>query len=270
MVRKRLLLALLIVCTACLACATNPFTGKNELMLISEEQEIELGRKYAPEIEKQMGGRIPDPLIQSYIDRVGRSIVQVSHRPDLKFHFLAVQHKSINALALPGGHIYVTRGMLENLQSEAELAGILAHEIAHVVARDVGNAMSRQIGLDLLLSATTSKSTSPRVLTVAQLAGQIITLRFSRQDEREADLAGLDYLVAAGYNPYAMVEALQMLLNTSRARPPEFLSTHPSPENRIAYLQRRIRAKNYNLTGAAIIGRDRYHSAVLARLSNRG
>ena len=82
--------------------------------------------------------------------------------------------------------------------------------------------------------------------------------------------AGLDYLVAAGYNPYAMVEALQMLLNTSRARPPEFLSTHPSPENRIAYLQRRIRAKNYNLTGAAIIGRDRYYSAVLARLSNRG
>jgi predicted Zn-dependent protease len=260
------LLALSSVLYLLPGCATNPVTGKSELMLISEEQDIEIGKKYAPEIEKQMGGRIPEPAIQEYVNGVGQTIVRISHKPNLQFQFAAVRDKTINAFALPGGFIFVTRGMLESLQTEAQLAGILAHETIHVVARDTANAMSKDIGLDILLSAVTSDDTSGGVLTVADVSKQILGLRYSRKDEQEADLGGLDYLVAARYNPYAMVETMQILAAQNDQRPIEFLSTHPNPESRITYLQQRIQARNYILTGAKI-GKDAYRSAVLARLN---
>ena len=251
----------------CAGCATNPITGKDELMLFPEEQDIALGKKYAPEIEKEMGGRIPDAGIQNYVDYIGQRIVRVSHKPDLEFHFAALDDESVNALALPGGYIFITRGMLENLRSEAQLAAILGHEIVHVVARDVSNAMSNQIGIQLLLSAVTSDKTPSGVLTAADLAQQIVGLRYSRKDEKEADSGGLDYMVAAGYDPYAMVETMQMLQNRSENRPIEFLSTHPSPENRIGYLTQRIQTKHLGRAGLET-GKENYRKAVLDRLSN--
>jgi predicted Zn-dependent protease len=262
-------LALLILgLSSCLfvGCAVNPITGEEELMLFPEEQDIEIGRQYAPELEKQMGGEIPDPVLQNYVNYVGQNIARVSHRPYLKYSFVALNDKSINALALPGGYVYVTKGMLQNLQSESQLAAILAHEITHVVARDVSNAMSNQIGISLLLSAVTSEKTPRSVLTIADLAQQIIGLRYSRKDEQEADLGGLHYMVAAGYNPYGMVETMQILQNQHRIRPIEFLSSHPSPENRIAYLTQEIQTKYYNLAGLKIAKED-YYQAVLSRIN---
>ncbi len=259
------LLALSSVLCLLPGCATNPVTGKSELMLIPEEQDIEIGKKYAPEIEKQMGGRIPDPAIQEYVSGIGQTIVRISHKPNLQFQFAAVQDKTINAFALPGGFIFVTKGMLESLQTEAQLAGILAHETVHVVARDTANAMSKEIGLDIVLSAVTSDNTSG-VSTVADVSKQILGLRYSRKDEQEADLGGLDYLVAARYNPYAMVETMQILAAQNDQRPIEFLSTHPNPESRITYLQQRIQTRNYIVTSAKI-GKDEYRSAILARLN---
>ena len=120
-------------------------------MLISESQELEIGKTYAPEIEKQMGGRIRNEAIQNYIDSVGQKVARVSHRPDLHYHFTALNHKSINAFALPGGYVFITKGMLEKLDNESELAGVLAHETTHIVARHSAEAMSRQIGIQLLL-----------------------------------------------------------------------------------------------------------------------
>lgn len=113
----------------CTGCAINPVTGEEQLMLISEQQDIEIGRKFAPEVEKQMGGRIANESLQNYVDSVGQRIARVSHKPDLEYHFSAVEDKSINAMALPGGYVFITRGMLEKLMTEAQLAGILAHEI---------------------------------------------------------------------------------------------------------------------------------------------
>ena len=262
---KFALLILGLTCCFHTGCALNPITGKKELMLIPESQDIALGRKYPPEIEKQMGGRIEDPVLQSYINNVGQNIARVCHKPDRQYHFAALQDKSVNALALPGGYIFVTKGMLENLRSEAQLAALLAHETVHVVARDVSNAMSNEIGISLLLSAVTSDSTPSGVLTAADLTKQIVGLKFSRKDEREADLGGLYYLAAAGYNPYAMVETMQMLESRNKQRPIEFLSTHPSPANRIEYLTQKIRTK-YPGTSTLTIGQQQYRDSVLNHL----
>jgi len=207
-------------------CAVNPVTGKEELMFFPEGQDIVIGRKYAPEVEKQMGGRIADEGLQNYIDSVGQRIARVSHKPDMEYHFVALNDKSVNAFALPGGYVFITKGMLEKLQTEAQLAAILAHETVHIVARDTSNAMSNQIGIDLLLSVVTSDKTPRGVLTAADLTQQILSLGYSREDERWADLAGLDYMVGAGYNPYGMVETMQMLQNQQKIRPVEFFSTH--------------------------------------------
>lgn len=267
MSKKTALLILLLGLCLCTGCAVNPITGEKELMLFPERQDIAIGRKYAPEIERQMGGRIADETLQNYIDYVGQRIARVSHKSYLQYHFLALEHESVNALALPGGYIFITRGMLEKLQTEAQLAAILAHEIVHIVARDVSNAMSNKIGIGLLLSAVTSDKTPQGALTAADLGRQILGLQFSRKDERQADLGGLDYMVAAGYNPHAMVETIQMLQNQQKTRPIEFFSTHPSYENRIEYLTQRIQTKYYGLAGLQNAKED-YHRTVLEKLNN--
>jgi predicted Zn-dependent protease len=196
------LLILGFIFCLCTGCAINPVTGEEQLMLVSEQQDIEIGRKYAPEVEKQMGGRIANESLQNYVDSVGQKIARVSHRPDWEYHFAALEDKSINAFALPGGYIFITKGMLEKLTTEAQLAAILAHEITHVVARHVSANMSREIGISILLSAVISDKTPEGVLTATELGRQILGLQYSRKDEQEADLGGLDYMVWAGYNPY--------------------------------------------------------------------
>ncbi len=248
-------------------CATNPLTGKSELMFFPESQDLELGRQYAPELEKQMAGRIPDEALQSYVTQVGLSVAKVSQSPQWEYEFIAVQDPMINAFALPGGKIFITRGMLEKLSSESQLAAILAHETAHVVARDTTAAMSRDIGLQLLLTAAASQTSAQGAGTLAQLTGQIIGLSYSRGDERQADLAGLDYAVKAGYNPYGMVETMEMLAKLSEGseRPPEFFSTHPNPENRVGYLTSAIERKYYGLPDRRV-GREDYQRIVLDAL----
>ena len=265
--KKPVLLILGLTICFYTGCAVNPITGEKELMFFPESQDIAIGQKYAPEVEKQMGGRVADAGLQNYLDSVGHRIAAVSHKRNLEYHFVALEHKSINAFALPGGYIFITRGMLEKLATEAQLAGILAHEIVHIVARDTSNAMSNQIGMNLLLLAAASTNKAPSgALRVADVTRQILGLKYSRKDEREADLGGLDYMVRAGYNPYGMVETMEILENEQRVRPIEFFSTHPSPENRIAYLTRKIQRKYYNLTGLKV-GKEDYRTAVLEQLN---
>lgn len=251
----------------CTGCTVNPITGEEQLMLISEQQDIEIGRKYAPEVEKQMGGRIANGSLQHYVNSVGQRIARVSHKPDLEYHFVALGDKSVNAFALPGGYIFITKGMLEKLTSEAQLAAILAHEITHVVARHASANMSREIGISILLSAVTSDKTPSGVLTATELTREILGLQYSKKDEQEADLGGLDYMVWAGYNPYGMVETMQMLEQENAIRPIEFLSTHPAPQNRMAYLTRKIQTNYYNLAELKI-GKEDYRRAVLEQLNN--
>jgi predicted Zn-dependent protease len=235
-------------------------------MLISVHEDIEIGQKYAPEVEKQMGGRIADEGLQAYIDNIGQRVAHVSHKAEWEYHFVALEDKSVNAFALPGGYVFITRGMLKKLETEAQLSAILGHEIIHIVARHSSANISREIGIEIVLSAVTSDETPQAVLTAAGLTRQILGLRYSRKDEREADLAGLDYMVRAGYNAYGMIETMQMLQDEQGTRPVEFFSTHPAPENRIEYLTRDIHTK-YSGVSELKIGREDYRRAVLARLS---
>ena len=262
---------LILSLTSCLfiGCAVNPITGEEELMLISESQDIEIGRQYAPEIEKQLGGKIENPALQNYIDSVGQRIARISHRSNWEYHFTAVEHKMVNAIALPGGHVFVTKGMLEKLTTEAQLAALLAHEIVHITARHSSAAMSRQMGLSFLLfGASVAGAKIPQDASrAAGIALQLIGLKYSREHEREADVAGLDYMVVAGYNPYGAVELMQMLQDQDNVRPVEFLSSHPSPGNRIISLNARIQTR-YDSPERLRIGKDDYRRIVLDRLTD--
>ena len=265
MLRKIGLLILGLMFCLCTGCAVNPVTGEEELMFFQQGQDVEIGQKYAPGIEKQLAGRIDDQQLQNYIDYVGQKIVRVSHNADFDFHFVAVKDKSVNALSLPGGYVYIAAGMLGKLRTEAQLAAVLSHEIVHVVARDSMNAMSNQIGLEILLSAVISDETPQGVATAADLTRQIFSLHYSRGDEQTADETAVDYMVAAGYNPYGMIETMQLLQNEHGSTAIDFLSTHPSPQNRIAYLTQKINTRYNNLTGLKI-GKEDYQKAVLERL----
>lgn len=265
MFKTILLLMFTVAICFCVSCVTNPITGEDELMLFSEDTDVEIGKKYAPEIEKQMGGRIENEDLQNYVNNVGNKVARVSHWASLDFHYVALNDKSLNAFALPGGYIFITRGMLEKLTTEAQLAAILSHETVHVVTRDVSNMMSNQIGIGILLSAALSRETSQGLRTAADLTRQIIGLTFSREDERTADLGGLDYMVRAGYNPYGMVETMQILQSEEKNRTVEFFSTHPSPENRVGYITEAIQSRYFNLAGLRT-GADAYKKAVLDKL----
>ncbi len=267
MPEKRVFLLGLIFCI-CAGCAVNPITGEEELMLISEDQDVQIGREYAPEVEKQIGGKIKNDALQNYLDSVGQRIVRISHRPDWQYHFIAVNHSMVNALALPGGYVFVTKGMLEKITTEAQLAALLSHEMVHIVARHSSAAMSRQIGISMLIQGIGAAGAMPdseAAYRLTQLAWQLIDLKYSREQEREADLAGMDYMVRAGYNPYGAVELIQMLQDLDRIRPIEFLSSHPSPENRIMYLTVRAQTRYADVSNLRIAKED-YQKNVLDRL----
>jgi len=265
--RNLILLILLSVLVLLSGCATNPITGKRELMLVSSSKEMEIGRQYAPEIEKQLGDKMANPQIQNYIAGVGAKIASVSDTPGRSFTFSALNDESVNAMALPDGSIYITRGMLEHMTSEAQLASVLAHEAAHVTARHVSSAMSRQIGIDLLLSVISSQTEMGAISqNVVNYGRQIVNLKFSRDDEQEADIGGLEYMIKAGYNPNAFVEVMEILDAESKTKQIEFLSSHPLPASRKQELKMRIR--NKRLPTDLKVGKAEYKTNVLDKLSN--
>jgi len=265
---KKLFLSLLTMPLWFLAgCAVNPITGEEEFMIFPESHDITIGRSYAPEVEKQLGGKITNEGLQNYIDSVGQKIARVSHRPDIEYHFTAVNDESINALALPGGYVFITKGMLVNLTSEAQLAAILGHEITHIVARDSSNVMSNEIGISILLSAVATENTPQALTTAADITRQILGLKYSRADERTADIGGLEYVYKAGYNPYAMVETMRILDEQQKIEPIEFFSTHPNPENRIEYITEEIR-RHYQSISELRTGSEDYKKTVIEQLNS--
>ena len=266
---KRTVRIILCVCLLSLfvgGCQVNPVTGENEFNIFSVEQQEAMGKKYAGQVEKELGKSVTDPVVQNYVDGVGQKIAAVCHTPSEGFEYNAIDHNSVNAFALPGGYIYITTGMLKQLNSEAQLAGILAHETAHVTARHSAVTMSRGllIGLGMEVVAGAGNSVA---YNVANIVGQLEGMRYSRAHERQADKIGLDYLVRAGYTPDGMVETMQILNSQPGGRPFEFLSTHPNPANRIEYIQEDIYNKRYSkYRGSGRVGKTEYQSNVLNRL----
>jgi len=235
---RRIALALFILAVMLgTACAVNPATGKKQFTLISERQEIEIGRENDKAIVAQMG-LYEDEALQAYVQKLGHHLASRSERPDLDWTFRVVDDSAVNAFALPGGYIYVTRGILAHMDSEAELASVLGHEIGHVTARHSVSQMSKaqlaQIGLTVGNAVASDKV--QKFAGLAQAGLSLVFLKFSRDDERQADDLGLRYLVVGGYDPRPMAEMFDMLDRVSAAAGggtvPGWASTHPKPANR--------------------------------------
>lgn len=241
------------------ACAVNPATGRRELMLVSESQEIAMGRESDPQVVASYG-LVDDPELQEYVSEIGQRLAADSERPDLPWTFRVVDDPIVNAFALPGGFIYVTRGILAHFDSEAELAGVLGHEIGHVTARHSASQMSRQqlqqlgVGVGMVFSETF------RDYGQLAMAGmQIMNLSYSRDDESESDRLGLRYMTREGYDPEEMIGVFQMLGTVSggaEGRLPEWQMTHPYPENR--EVQIREAMAEQGLTQGGAVDRDEY------------
>jgi predicted Zn-dependent protease len=236
------------------------------MMFFSPEKDVALGRKYSPAIEKELGGLVPDDNLQNYTNQIGQKIARVCHRPDLSYHFAVVEEGGANALAVPGGYVYITRDLLKELKSEAQLAAILGHEVGHVVARDTMAAISRQIGTTALLAAAVAGDAPGDVTRATAFVSSVLSLQYSRDDEKDADMTGLSYMTQAGYDPNGIVETMRILQDLQTYRPIEFFSTHPNPESRIAYLEDRISRRYAGLSGLKV-GKDEYEQKVLTPLA---
>jgi predicted Zn-dependent protease len=244
----RLLPPALALTLLLLTCAKNPVTGKREISLVSSAQEEEIGREGHAAIVEQFG-MYDDPKTQEYVTGVGTKLARVSHLPDLEWHFTVLDDPVVNAFALPGGYIYITRGILAHLNSEAQLAGVLGHEIGHVTARHSAQRITQQqlAGLGLGLASIFSEGFR-RYGGAAQTALGLVFLKYGRDDENQADELGIEYAVKAAYDPNEVPATYSMLKRVSdRAgqRLPGFLSTHPDPgdrENRTRTLAARASA----------------------------
>jgi predicted Zn-dependent protease len=266
--RKLILRIISIGLCLSFGCAANPITGEEELMLDRDyHHDIKLGKEIAPQVEKELKGRIKDQVLQDYINGVGHKITRLSHNPDFDFNFAAVNDKSINAVSLPGGCIFITKGMLLKLESESQLAGVLAHETVHVVARDTENMMSKEMGMGALFVLAVSQVRTQGEVAAADIAMRLMESKYSREDERTADLGGMDYMVRAGYNPNGMVETMQILQKEQESNNScDFFSTHPSPENRIDYLRARIQSNYLGSIAGTKTGEEDYRQNVMDRL----
>jgi predicted Zn-dependent protease len=227
-----------ITALAVSTCATNPATGGRMISLVSESQEIAMGREADPAIAAQMG-LLPDSALQRYVSDIGMRLARASERPDLPWTFRVVDDPIVNAFALPGGFIYVSRGILAHFNSEAELASVLGHEIGHVTARhSVQQISKQQLGQLGLGVAQIAAPKLGGILNVAAAGMELLFLKFSRDDESQADQLGLRYMRRAGYDPREMVKVYKMLERVSAAAGgssvPAWASTHPNPVDRQA------------------------------------
>jgi len=258
------LTAAAVVVSAVIACATNPATGKRQLMLVSEAQEIAMGKEADREAVAAYG-LYPDPKVQAYVDELGKSLAAKSERPSLPWSFKVVDDPAVNAFALPGGYIYVTRGIMTYLRSEAELAAVLGHEIGHVTGRHSASQMSeQQLTMGGLMVAMAVRPELQRFGGLAQQALGLLFLKFGRDDENQADELGLRYMTREAYDPREMLEVFSVLDGVTRAeggagRMPDWLSTHPSPENRNTRIQGQIAA---TAASGTIVNRRQYFRQV--------
>jgi predicted Zn-dependent protease len=216
-------------------CAVNPATGKREFTLVTTGQELAMGQDgYAATVAEY--GKYDDAALAAYVDSVGHRLARVSERPELDWHFTVLDDPMVNAFAMPGGYIYVTRGILAHLNSEAQLAGVLGHEIGHVTARHSAKQITQQqiAGLGVALAGAFS-TTFQKYSGAAQQALGLLALKYSRDDETQADELGIRYATAAGYDPREIPATYAMLKRVSQkggSTLPFYLSTHPDPGNR--------------------------------------
>lgn len=229
-------------------CAKNPVTGSKDFVLMSEQQEIQMGAQAHKDVMQEYG-LVENPELQAYVTRVGKGLAAKSHRPNLDWHFTVVDSPEVNAFALPGGYIYITRGIMSYLNSEAELAGVLGHEIGHVTARHGVRQQSAATaaGLGAILGSILVPGMDNQAgATLLQQLSQSLVAGYGRDHELESDRLGAEYLAKTAYNPQAMVEVIGVLKNQElydielakkEGREPRryhgVFDTHPSNDTRL-------------------------------------
>ncbi len=244
-----LILAAIGIITYLFETQVNPVTGKRQHIAMSVEQEKALGLQAAPQMARQMGGVVPrdDPRAR-LVSEVGARLVEDSdanRSPYIdNFHFILLRDpETINAFALPGGQIFITLGLLEKLSNEAQLAGVLGHEIGHVINRHSAQQMAKgrlgqMLSVAVGVGASGGDDGGRNAQLVATMVNQVTQLKFSRGDESEADRYGLRYMAQSGYDPSAMLDVMKILKQASKGgRQPEILATHPLPETRLEEIQ---------------------------------
>lgn len=228
---------------------TNPVTGAKQHLSISPIQEIRLGLQSAPEMAKKMGGELltNDPRSEE-VKKMGAQLVSstIANKSPWKYQFhLLADTKTINAFALPGGQIFITLGLYNKLENQAELAGVLSHEMGHVIERHTAQQMAKSELGQILVTAVGVAGSDPQHHTqgytpmmIAGVVNHMFQLKYSRKDESEADLWGIKLMEQAGYDPHAMIKVLEILKTSGgHGHTPEMFQTHPDPDNRIKQIQ---------------------------------
>jgi len=240
---KRAVALLVLVIAA--ACAVNPATGKKEISLMSEAQEIQMGQEADAQVKQEMGV-YNDPELQRYVTEVGMRLARSSERPNLPWHFTVVDEPAVNAFALPGGQIYITRGILPFLHDEGQLAGVLGHEVGHVTARHSAQQYTKATGAGVGLTLLSIFVPEARPLQgAAESALSLLFLKYGRDDELQADRLGVQYTARSGWNPEGVAGMLTTLQRLDQASGesrgvPNWLSTHPAPADRVQQITKFI------------------------------
>lgn len=233
-------------------CKINPATGRQQFDFLSQAEEIRIGSEAAPELTEGYGGPVPDLKVTNYVHGVGDTLArQVEDEyQDLPWEFTLLNSDVINAFALPGGKVFVSRALVERFDNEAQLAGVLGHEIGHVTAEHADRAMQRQFvlaGLAVGAGMAAGSDESARVAVGALVTGAgVFALRYDRNQESQADHLGMRYMSRAGYDPRGMLQVMHVLQAASQSgKQPEWLSTHPLPSTRIDQIEDRLNRDHY-------------------------
>ncbi len=219
-------------------CVTNEATGEQQFMMLSQQDEIEMGNAGKAEVLKEIGGEVKNAALRQYVDRIGKSMARLTEgtNPTLPWEFILVDSEMINAFALPGGKVFVTRGLASKMTNEAQLAAVLGHEIGHVTARHANDRMTRMTGAAVLaeILAGVAGDDADSVRELGMQVATVVLMPYDRNQESQSDSLGLRYMTRLNYNPIGMVQLMEILDQETRgANPPEWLSTHPLPRTRI-------------------------------------
>lgn len=267
-------------------CRTNPATGERVFALLSPDQEAALGEDAAPQFTAEFGGPVDDPALQAYVSEVGMALAARTedYFPGIDWEFTLLDSGMVNAFALPGGKVFITRGLASRLEDEAELAGVLGHEIGHVTALHANQRLTKTQSISLLLAgvsavlATTETESAARqvgevAVPALAVGGEVVMLSFGRGEELEADRLGMRYMSRAGWDPSGQARVMEVLaaLSAGGGRPPEWLSTHPYPETRISEIERLLQQQYADFQPAGD-GRfaSRYRQRMIDRLQRLG
>lgn len=239
------------------ACSTNPATGKRIITLLPQAEEVRIGVEAAPQFSAELGGPTPNARLQDYVTNIGNKMAEHTEGdfPKLPWEFTLLDSDTINAFALPGGKVFISRGLAQRMTNEAQLAGVIGHEIGHVTAQHTNQRISHAglfnivlAGAAVTVAVSDSDSDFARYGSVAlpalAIGGNLVLLKFGRDEELQADMLGVRYMTRVGYDPVGAKEVMQLLASLSAgARPPAFLSTHPDPDARVNQIDRLIRGE---------------------------